>query len=221
MGRDGEGARAGRLAVEARTLSLHSRVLRGRDPDADKHRDEPGHQVERDRLADKLRGEQAGGDWVHGHRVGDAGRRRALQRHHPEDEGERAARNAEIDRGGPLRRAEVRQGRPEGIRAYRFDGWELNLNTRRLTSRDGAVVPLSNGEFSLLVVLLGAPSRILSRDQILDLSRLHNDEVYNRSIDVQILRLRRKIERDPAEPRYIKTERGAGYVFGVPVETVY
>ena len=119
------------------------------------------------------------------------------------------------------RRAEVRQGKPDGIRAYRFDGWELNLNTRRLQSANGNAVPLSNGEFSLLVVLLGAPNRILSRDQLLDLSRLHNDEVFNRSIDVQILRLRRKIERDPGEPRYIKTERGAGYVFGVPVETVY
>src|SRR5207249_167439 len=60
------------------------------------------------------------------------------------------------------RRAEVRQGKPEGIRAYRFDGWELNLNTRRLLSPAGQSVPLSNGEFSLLVVLLGAPSRILS-----------------------------------------------------------
>jgi len=119
------------------------------------------------------------------------------------------------------RRAEVRQGRPEGIRAYRFEGWELNLNTRRLTAGDGRAVTLSNGEFSLLVVLLGAPQRILTRDQLLDLSRLHNDEVYNRSVDVQILRLRRKIEKNPAEPRYICTERGAGYMFGVPVETVY
>jgi DNA-binding response OmpR family regulator len=119
------------------------------------------------------------------------------------------------------RKAEVHQGRPEGIRAYRFDGWELNLNTRRLADRQGKQVPLSNGEFSLLVVLLGAPNRILSRDQLLDLSRLHNDEVYNRSVDVQIMRLRRKIEKDPAEPRYIRTERGVGYLFGVPVETVY
>jgi two-component system OmpR family response regulator len=119
------------------------------------------------------------------------------------------------------RRAEIRQGRPDGVRAYRFDGWELNLNTRKLTGRDGRVVTLSNGEFSLLVVLLGAPNRILSRDQLLDLSRLHNDEVYNRSIDVQIMRLRRKIEVDAAKPRYIRTERGAGYQFGVPVETVY
>ncbi len=119
------------------------------------------------------------------------------------------------------RRAEVRQGRPEGIRAYRFDGWELNLNTRRLTGRDGHAVALSNGEFSLLVVLLGAPDRVLSRDQLLDMSRLHNDEVYNRSVDVQVMRLRRKIESDPAAPRYICTERGVGYIFSVPVETVY
>jgi two-component system, OmpR family, response regulator len=119
------------------------------------------------------------------------------------------------------RRLEVHQGRPEGIRAYRFDGWELNLNTRRLRNRDGKTVPLSNGEFSLLVVLLGAPNRILSRDQLLDMSRLHGDDVYNRSVNTQVMRLRRKLEADPAKPRYICTERGAGYLFGVPVETIY
>jgi two-component system OmpR family response regulator len=119
------------------------------------------------------------------------------------------------------RGAEVRQGRPEGIRAYRFDGWELNLNTRRLSAPDGTVAVLSKGEFSLLVVLLGAPHRILNRDQLLDLSRLHNDEVYNRAVDIQIMRLRRKIESDPAKPKYIRTERGNGYVFSVNVETVY
>src|SRR5882724_3697162 len=65
------------------------------------------------------------------------------------------------------RRPEIQQGRPEGIRAYRFDGWELNLNTRRLQTRDGQPVPLSNGEFSLLVALLGTPNRVLTRDQLL------------------------------------------------------
>jgi len=119
------------------------------------------------------------------------------------------------------RRHEVHHGRPEGIRAYRFDGWELNLNTRRLRNRDGQPVSLSNGEFSLLVVLLGAPNRILSRDQLLDMSRLHGDDVFNRSVNTQIMRLRRKLEADPANPRYICTERGAGYLFGVPVETIY
>ena len=119
------------------------------------------------------------------------------------------------------RRTEMHQGRPEGIRAYRFDGWELNLNTRRLKAPDGRAVRLSNGEFSLLVVLLGSPQRVLSRDQLLDMSRLHGDDVYNRSVNTQIMRLRRKLEADPAKPRYICAERGAGYVFSIPVETIY
>jgi two-component system, OmpR family, response regulator len=119
------------------------------------------------------------------------------------------------------RRQPVQQGRPEGIRAYRFDGWELNLNTRRLKAPAGKVVRLSNGEFSLLVVLLGAANRVLTRDQLLDMSRLHGDDVYNRSVNTQILRLRRKLESDPAKPRYICTERGAGYVFNARVEIIY
>jgi DNA-binding response OmpR family regulator len=107
------------------------------------------------------------------------------------------------------------------VRAYRFSGWELNLNTRRLTRPDGRPVPLTNGQFSLLVVLLGSPRRILTRDQLIELSRLHNDEVYDRSIDVQVLRLRRKIEEDPGRPSFIVTERGVGYRLDAPVETVY
>jgi DNA-binding response OmpR family regulator len=119
------------------------------------------------------------------------------------------------------RRPEVQHGRPDGIRAYRFDGWELNLNTRRLRNRDGQIVPLSNVEFGLLVVLLGAPNRVLSRDQLLDMSRLHSDDVHNRTVNTQILRLRRKLEPDPANPRYICTERGAGYMFSSGVDIIY
>jgi DNA-binding response OmpR family regulator len=106
------------------------------------------------------------------------------------------------------------------LRAYRFLGWELNLRTRRLTASDGQRVELSNGEFNLLQALCAAPGRVLSRDQLLDLSRLHSAEVYDRSIDVQILRLRRKIEVNPSEPQYIVTERGAGYRFDAPVEVL-
>ena len=119
------------------------------------------------------------------------------------------------------RRPEIHQGRPEGVRAFRFDGWELNLNTRRLKAPDGRPTDLTNGEFSLLVVFLGAPHRVLSRDQLLDMSRLHGDDVYNRSVDTQIMRLRRKLEIDVAKPRYILTERGVGYMFAVPVDTLY
>ncbi|HSB24256.1 MAG TPA: response regulator [Burkholderiaceae bacterium] len=106
------------------------------------------------------------------------------------------------------------------VRAYRFGGWELNIGLRRLKSADGRVVELTNGEFSLLAAFVSSPQRVLSRDQLLDLSRLHNAEVYDRSIDVQILRLRRKIEADPAQPQFIKTERGAGYLFAANVELV-
>jgi two-component system, OmpR family, response regulator len=119
------------------------------------------------------------------------------------------------------RRPELQQGRPAGVRAYRFDGWELNLNTRRLKSPDGRPIGLTNSDFSLLVVFLGAPHRVLSRDQLLDMSRLHGDDVYNRSVNTQILRLRRKLESDPAKPRYICTERGAGYVFNARVDIIY
>jgi DNA-binding response OmpR family regulator len=105
-------------------------------------------------------------------------------------------------------------------RAYRFAGWELNLGSRRLTSPEGRRVDLSNGELNLLQALCAAPQRVLTREQLLDLSRLNGAEVYDRSIDVQILRLRRKIEPNPAQPQYIRTERGAGYVFSVAVQAL-
>lgn len=105
-------------------------------------------------------------------------------------------------------------------RAYRFVGWELNVLVRRLTAPDGQRVELSNGEFNLLLALCEAPQRVLSRDQLLELSRLHGAEVYDRSIDVQILRLRRKIEVDARAPKLIRTERGTGYLFDAPVEVL-
>jgi DNA-binding response OmpR family regulator len=62
---------------------------------------------------------------------------------------------------------------------------------------------------------------VLTRDQLLDMSRLHSDDVYNRSVNTQIMRLRRKLEIDPVNPRYILSERGAGYVFNIAVEIIY
>ena len=107
------------------------------------------------------------------------------------------------------------------IRAYRFGGFELNLRTRRLKRQDGRSINLTNGELNLLAALLAAPERILTRDQLLEASRVYDNEVYDRAIDIQVLRLRRKIEEDPAHPRYIVTERGVGYVFSAPVEVVF
>jgi DNA-binding response OmpR family regulator len=106
-------------------------------------------------------------------------------------------------------------------RAYRIPGWELNLRTRRLTASDGRDVTLSNGEFNLLAALLATANRVVSRDQLIELSRRYDNEVYDRAIDVQILRLRRKIEGNPAEPQIIVTERGMGYRIAVAVEAVY
>ena len=106
-------------------------------------------------------------------------------------------------------------------RAYRIPGWELNLRTRRLTGEDGGEVALSNGEFNLLAALLATANRVVTRDQLIEMSRRYDNEVYDRAVDVQILRLRRKLERNPAEPRIIVTERGAGYRIAVPVEAVY
>jgi len=106
-------------------------------------------------------------------------------------------------------------------RAYRLPGWELNLRTRRLIAGHGAEVSLSNGEFNLLAALLATANRVVTRDQLIELSRRYDNEVYDRAIDVQILRLRRKIEANPAEPQIIVTERGVGYRIAVPVEAVY
>ncbi|HEY7579681.1 MAG TPA: response regulator [Acetobacteraceae bacterium] len=103
---------------------------------------------------------------------------------------------------------------------YRFAGWELGLRTRRLTAPDGADVALTRGEFSLLAAFVAAPQQVLSRAQLLAASRVHDQEVFDRSIDVQILRLRRKLERDPSDPQLIRTERGVGYVFTATVEAV-
>ncbi len=111
--------------------------------------------------------------------------------------------------------------RDEKRRAYRFAGWEFNLRTRKLTAPDGRKLELSNSEFSLLVAFCGSAQRVLSRDQLMSLSRLHNAEVYDRTVDVQIVRLRRKIEADPARPQLIVTERGAGYIFVPAVESMY
>jgi DNA-binding response OmpR family regulator len=106
------------------------------------------------------------------------------------------------------------------VRAYRFAGWELNVRLRRLTSPGGAHVPLTNNEFNLLAAFLAAPEQVLSRDQLLGRSRLHNDEVYDRAIDTQVGRLRKKLEPRGTTTALIRTERGVGYVFTAAVEIV-
>jgi DNA-binding response OmpR family regulator len=100
---------------------------------------------------------------------------------------------------------------------YGFSGWRLNLRTRRLTDPNGADVALTKGEYALLVAFLNAPQRPLSREHLLQATRVHED-VFDRSIDVQILRLRRKLEQYACASQIIQTERGVGYVFAQQVE---
>ena len=96
---------------------------------------------------------------------------------------------------------------------YRFDRWRLDTGRRELVRDDGTVLPLSTGEYDLLIVLVERPQRILSRDQLLDLARGRTAAALDRSIDTQVSRLRRKLEEDPANPILIKTVWGGGYVF--------
>ena len=105
-------------------------------------------------------------------------------------------------------------------RSYRFAAWTLNLNTRRLTSPEGKLVTLTNAEFNLLVVFLGTPERIVSREQLLERTRAF-DDIYDRAIDVQILRLRRKLEIDTKNPTLLCTERGVGYYLNTTVEALW
>jgi two-component system OmpR family response regulator len=116
-----------------------------------------------------------------------------------------------------LRRSKAESFRHTSRGGYRFAGWRLDRRTRRLVDPDGAHVVLTRGEYTLLLAFLQAPQRPLTREHLLQTTRVHGD-VFDRSIDVQILRLRRKLEKDPNAPQIIRTERGVGYVFAIPVE---
>ncbi len=99
-----------------------------------------------------------------------------------------------------------------------FGGWELNLGTQALTAPDKSDVALTAAEFSLLAALVRSPTRVLSRDTLLDLVKTGEAIAFDRSIDVHVFRLRQKLEADPKKPVFIKTVRGAGYIFGAALE---
>ena len=96
---------------------------------------------------------------------------------------------------------------------YRFERWTFDADRRELLGDDGVAMPLSTGEFDLLLALVEHPQRTLSRDQLLDLARHRAANSFDRSMDTQVSRLRKKIERDPSEPALIKTVWGGGYIF--------
>lgn len=100
----------------------------------------------------------------------------------------------------------------------KFDGWTLQIHQRELISPAGVTVPLSAADYRLLVTFLKRPTIVLSRDQLLDLTSGRTAQIFDRSIDNQVSRLRKKIEEDPKTPKLIKTVRGGGYVFTAKVE---
>ena len=100
-----------------------------------------------------------------------------------------------------------------------FAGWRLDLDRRELYSTAGVLVPLSSGEFDLLATFATHAGRVLSRDQLLDLARGRAAQPFDRSIDVQVSRLRQKVEDDPKTPTLIKTVRNGGYIFTPTVVT--
>ncbi len=108
--------------------------------------------------------------------------------------------------------------RPRKGQRVRFGPWELDRVARRIQRAGEAPIGLTKNEYALLHAFLDAPNRALSREHLLSATRVH-DDVFDRSIDVQILRLRRKLETDPAVPQIIETLRGVGYVFRAQVET--
>jgi len=114
-----------------------------------------------------------------------------------------------------LRRAQgVSRAPPQQRRSVlTFAGWQLDLGTRRLQAADGTRVPLTGGEYELLVAFCEHPNRVLTRDQLLDLTRGRAPTPFERSIDIQVSRLRRKIEEDPKDPTLIQTVRAGGYIF--------
>lgn len=101
----------------------------------------------------------------------------------------------------------------------RFDNWQLDTRRRELIGEDGVSTPLSTGEFRLLSVFLNHPDRVLSRDQLLDLTQSRSADVFDRSIDNQVSRLRKKIEVDVKSPQFIQTVWGGGYRFKAEIET--
>jgi two-component system, OmpR family, response regulator len=113
-----------------------------------------------------------------------------------------------------LRRAATKQpGEPTlGGRLIAFGDWTLDTLRREVTSADGVVVDLSGGEYDVLIAFIEHPNRILSREQLLELARNRASSAFDRSIDVQISRIRRKLEGGTSPP-LIKTVRGAGYIF--------
>ena len=114
--------------------------------------------------------------------------------------------------------AENNENRAAGLLV--FEGWVLDVGRRELKREEGTLVPLSTGEFELLQVLAENAQQVMSSDELLDQTHGRESGPFDRSVDVQLSRLRRKIELNPKSPQIIKTVRSGGYMFSLPVEVL-
>jgi two-component system, OmpR family, response regulator len=135
----------------------------------------------------------------------------------PFNQRELFARIRAVLRRNGIRRETPRRGLTSIV--YKFSGWEMRQRTQRLINPQGAEVSLSKREFTLLAAFVAAPGRLLTREYLIDATRVNGD-VFDRSIDVQVHRLRRKLDADPSASSMIETERGYGYRFCASVERV-
>lgn len=119
-----------------------------------------------------------------------------------------------------LLRRRDRADPPAAVRHLTFDNWTLDLGSRALTDPEGGTVELTAGEFDLLAAFVRRPREVLSRDDIMDVLKGRQADVFDRSIDIQVSRLRRKLRDRPDAPRLIRTVRNAGYLFAVEVEAM-
>ncbi|MFZ6734412.1 response regulator [Undibacterium sp. Ji42W] len=135
----------------------------------------------------------------------------------PIDTRELVARIQSVSRRAHASAKQTQEAKESRSTEIRFDAWVLNLPARQLCSPDKLIIPLSNAEFRLLLAFLERPGQILSRDQLIDFARNKSTEVFDRSIDLLVSRLRQKLGDDPRHPGLLKTIRGEGYLFNASV----
>lgn len=126
-------------------------------------------------------------------------------------------RRSQVSSAPPPRQSAMPSDAPRARQTLSFEGWRLDLAKRELRRAKGKPVALTTGEFELLRVFALNPNRVLDRDLLMDLVKGREWSAYDRAIDAQVVRLRKKIESDPSHPKLIKTVRGAGYLFGAEV----
>ncbi|MFZ6746540.1 response regulator [Undibacterium sp. JH2W] len=135
----------------------------------------------------------------------------------PLDTRELVARIQSVNRRAQTSAQQMQEQKDSQPTEIRFDAWTLNLPSRQLCNPEKLIIPLSNAEFRLLLAFIKRPGQIMSRDQLIDFAHHKSTEVFDRSIDLLVSRLRQKLGDDPRHPNLLKTIRGEGYLFNASV----